>query len=99
MEHRRGQVALTVLDRAGRPVTGRDVVIEQRRHAFGFGNIGFDFVSAVGGAEPAGTADVEGFGGSSGLALDRLSALWLNLFNTATLPSLYWRWDSLTSPK
>ena len=89
MEHRRGEVVLTVLDRAGRPVAGRDVVIEQRRHAFGFGNIGFDFVSAVGGAEPPGTADVEGFGGGSGLALDQLSALWLNLFNTATLP-FYW---------
>jgi GH35 family endo-1,4-beta-xylanase len=89
MEHRRGEVGLTVLDRASRPVTGRDVVIEQRRHAFGFGNIGFDFVAAVGGAEPPGTAAIEGFGGSSRLALDQLSALWLNLFNTATLP-FYW---------
>jgi GH35 family endo-1,4-beta-xylanase len=89
MEHRRGEVLLTVLDRAGRPVTDREVIVEQCRHAFGFGNIGFDFVSAVGGADPAGTGDVEGFGGSGALALDQLSALWLNLFNTATLP-FYW---------
>ncbi|MFC4070208.1 endo-1,4-beta-xylanase [Actinoplanes subglobosus] len=33
-----------VCDAAGRPLADRDVVVEQRAHAFGFGNIGFDFV-------------------------------------------------------
>ena len=89
MDHRRGEVTLTVLDPAGNPATGCEVTVEQRRHAFGFGNIGFDFVPALSGAEPPGTSDVEGFGGGSTLPLDRLAALWLNLFNAATLP-FYW---------
>jgi endo-1,4-beta-xylanase len=89
MEHRRGEVTLTVLDPAGNPATDCEVIVEQRRHAFGFGNIGFDFVPALNGAEAPGTSDVEGFGGGSTLPLDRLAALWLNLFNVATLP-FYW---------
>ncbi len=48
-----------------------EVVVEQTRHAFAFGNIGFDFV------EPAAR--------DTGLA-----ALWLDLYNSATLP-FYWR--------
>ncbi len=89
IEHRNGEVTLTVMDGAGSPAAHLDVTVEQRRHAFGFGNIGFDFLSAVGGTEPPGTSDVEGFGGGSTLPLERLSGLWLNLFNAATLP-FYW---------
>lgn len=87
--HRRGQVAVTVLGPDGRPVAGRVVTVTQKRHAFAFGNIGFDFVRLVGGPDPSETAEVEGFGGSSGIGLDELGDLWLGLFNTATLP-FYW---------
>ncbi len=89
MEHRRGEVTVTVTDPAGNPAACCEVTVEQRRHAFGFGNIGFDFVPTLSAAEPPGTSDVEGFGGSSTLPLDRLAALWLNLFNVATVP-FYW---------
>ncbi|GAA4452612.1 endo-1,4-beta-xylanase [Phytohabitans houttuyneae] len=75
LEHRVGEVTLTVAGPDGRPLAERDVTVAQQRHAFAFGNIGFDFVDLVGGADVA--------------ALDRLGALWLRLFNTATLP-FYW---------
>lgn len=89
MEHRRGEALLTVLDRGGRPLREQDVAVEQIDHAFGFSNIGFDFVAPIGGPAPAGTTEVEGFGGGSTLDLDHLATLWLNLFNSATLP-FYW---------
>jgi GH35 family endo-1,4-beta-xylanase len=76
VDHRIGEVALTVLGPDGRPLADRVVTVEQRRHAFAFGNIGFDFVPLVGGPEP----DAE---------LDRFAELWLGLFNMATLP-FYW---------
>ena len=94
MDHRRGEIVVTVLDRAGRPVVDGGVVLEQRRHAFGFGNIGFDFVPAVGGEAPSGTSEVEGFGGTSTLPLDRLEELYLNLFNSATLPFYWGRYEA-----
>ncbi|MEU8661447.1 endo-1,4-beta-xylanase, partial [Actinoplanes philippinensis] len=65
---------VTVLDTDGRPLADRDVVVEQRSHAFGFGNIGFDFVPVANG-EPAAVTGQED--------------LWFDLFNTATLP-FYW---------
>jgi endo-1,4-beta-xylanase len=87
MQHRIGEVTLTVLGPDRRPLTDRFVTVAQQRHAFPFGNIGFDFVSLVGGPPPdaAGPA----FGGATALNLDQLGDLWLNLFNTATLP-FYW---------
>ncbi len=72
LTHRTGEVALSVRTPDGRPAPDRTVTVAQRRHAFAFGNIGFDFVPLVGGADRE--------------ALDRLGGLWLNLFNTATLP-------------
>lgn len=81
--HRAGQVTVTVLARDGQPLRDTVVTVEQRRHAFAFGNIAFDLVPLVGGAGPAG----QGLPGA--LDLDRYAALWLNLFNTATLP-FYW---------
>lgn len=88
-DHRRGEATLVVLDPAGRPLADADLVLEQRRHAFGFGNIGFDFVRLVGGPDPDGADAVDGFGGSAAPDLDRYAAQWLRLFNTATLP-FYW---------
>jgi endo-1,4-beta-xylanase len=65
MQHRIGEVALTVVGPDGLPFADEIVTIEQRRHAFAFGNIAFDL---------DGMEDAD---------------LWLNLFNTATLP-FYW---------
>jgi GH35 family endo-1,4-beta-xylanase len=89
LAHRAGEVTLTVRGPDGRPLADRDVTVAQERHAFAFGNIGFDFVRLVGGPDPEAAAGVESFGGAGGSDLDRLAELWLNLFNTATLP-FYW---------
>jgi endo-1,4-beta-xylanase len=84
--HRIGTAVVTVLDPGGRPLADRAVTVAQRRHAFSFGAIGFDFVELVGGP-----GDESGrlFGGATGLGLEGLAAEFLNLFNTATLP-FYW---------
>lgn len=89
VRHRMGDVCLTVVAGDGQPLRERVVTVEQRRHAFAFGNIGFDFVRLVGGPDPDGAERVESFGGAGHLDLDRFGDLWLNLFNTATLP-FYW---------
>jgi GH35 family endo-1,4-beta-xylanase len=89
VSHRIGQVDLTVLGVDGQPLDRRPVTVAQRRHAFSFGNIGFDFLDPVGGTAPAAAADVEGFGGARRLSQPDLESLWLELFNTATLP-FYW---------
>ncbi len=70
LAHRRGEVELTLLDSAGRPLADREVVVEQVRHAFAFGCIGFDLIDHANGA-----AD------ESALAAD-----WLELFTLAVLP-------------
>ncbi|HTJ35447.1 MAG TPA: endo-1,4-beta-xylanase [Dactylosporangium sp.] len=87
--HRTGEVTLSVVTPDGRPTADRAVTVAQQRHAFAFGNIGFDFVSLVGGPGPTGGEDAETFGRAGRLELDRAGELWLNLFNTATLP-FYW---------
>lgn len=70
LAHRRGEVELTVLDPAGAPLADSEVVVEQVRHAFAFGCIGFDLIDHANG-----TAD-EG----------ALAADWLELFTLAVLP-------------
>lgn len=87
MEHRSGEVELTLLDQAGTPLADTPVTVEQVRHAFAFGNIAFDLVRMVGGPDPWGMPDVDGAG--PGLVLERYAELWLGLFDTATLP-FYW---------
>jgi GH35 family endo-1,4-beta-xylanase len=77
MRHRIGRATLTLRGRDGRALADHEVTVAQRRHAFAFGNIGFDFVPLAGGPDPE-----EG-------GLDRLGGPWLNLFNTVTLP-FYW---------
>jgi endo-1,4-beta-xylanase len=84
MQHRIGEVTLTVLGPDRRPLTDHVITVEQQRHDFAFGNIGFDFVGLVGGEGPDGV-----FGGASAAKLDDLADAWLGLFNTATLP-FYW---------
>lgn len=73
----------------GRPLRDTTVTVQQCRHAFAFGNIAFDLVGLVGGPDPEGLDGVPSFGGGTRLGLDRFADRWLNLFNTATLP-FYW---------
>ncbi|KRC52054.1 1,4-beta-xylanase [Leifsonia sp. Root227] len=74
--HRIHEAVVTVLDTRGEPLAGVEVTVEQTRHAFTFGNIGFDFIGIANG-ESTSNAD------------ERLAALYTDVFNTATLP-FYW---------
>lgn len=87
LRHRSHEMTLTLLRPDGSPCADTDVVVEQTRHAFAFGNIGFDFI----GLANADTAQSPGavFGGADVEAAERLVDLWLGVFNTATLP-FYW---------
>ncbi|BDZ45727.1 endo-1,4-beta-xylanase [Naasia aerilata] len=84
-----GDAVVTVLGRDGRPLGDTEVVVEQRRHAFAFGNIGFDFLPLANGETGLDPAEVETFGGAAVEQLEHLADLWLDVFNTATLP-FYW---------
>ncbi|GAA2752459.1 endo-1,4-beta-xylanase [Amnibacterium kyonggiense] len=87
--HHRVYATVRVLDAAGEPLRDADVTVEQRRQAFGFGNIGFDLLPLVGGPAPHGAEDVEAFGTAEGLPLEVLEPAFLGLFNQVTLP-FYW---------
>lgn len=87
LRHRLGRSTVTVRTADGRPVADTDVVVEQRRHAFGFGNIGFDFVALANG-ETDGDPDSP-FGGAHPSLGPALAELWFDVFNVATLP-FYW---------
>jgi endo-1,4-beta-xylanase len=84
--HRGDKVTVTVTDTDGGPWADAVVRVVQRRHAFVFGNIGFDLIPLANGE-----AEFERnvFGGAHG-NLERLEELYVELFNTATLP-FYWR--------
>jgi endo-1,4-beta-xylanase len=86
MRHRAGDVTIQVLGRDGTPLRDQVVTVEQRRHDFAFGNIAFDLLRLAGGANPEAdeSRDID-----EGQDLERVAELWLNLFNTATLP-FYW---------
>lgn len=90
VDHRRGTVQVTVLDSVGNPVPNADVTVEQQRHNFTFGNIGFDFIPLANGETEQDAAAEPVFGGAGLAGLPDLEAMWLDLFNTATLP-FYWR--------
>ncbi|WP_342768576.1 endo-1,4-beta-xylanase [Gryllotalpicola protaetiae] len=62
-------------DQSGNPIADAGVTVAQTRHAFGFGNIGFDFIELANGTPKAGDAE--------------LAELYTSLFNWATLP-FYW---------
>lgn len=80
---RREPVEIQVIDEHGTPRADVKVTIEQRRHLFGFGCTAFRLPET----DPlGGGADDDGADGTSALA-----ALWLDLFNQATL-QFYWRW-------
>ncbi|WP_380169023.1 endo-1,4-beta-xylanase [Jannaschia sp. R86511] len=86
LAHRTGEAVVRLRDAEGRPLARTEVVVEQTRHAFAFGNIGFDLVPLANGE--AGAAPGNAFGGASG-SLEQLADLWFELYNTATLP-FYW---------
>jgi endo-1,4-beta-xylanase len=73
--HRLGDAVVTVTDPAGNPLAHTAVTVAQTRHAFAFGNIGFDLI---------GLANDEGAPGDAAIA-----ELYAELFNWATLP-FYW---------
>ncbi|MCZ2805760.1 endo-1,4-beta-xylanase [Modestobacter sp. VKM Ac-2983] len=78
---------LTVRRADGSPCADTEVLVEQVRHEFAFGNIGFDFVGLANQEQGAGRENV--FGGADPAAAGRLEELFLDVFNTATLP-FYW---------
>ncbi|WP_374191705.1 endo-1,4-beta-xylanase [Herbiconiux sp. SYSU D00978] len=90
LAERRLPASVIVTDAGGRPLPDLEVTVEQTRHDFGFGNIGFDFIPLAAG-DDAETAEREReqFGGASHSRLEQLADLWLDVFNTATLP-FYW---------
>src|SRR5919199_2007851 len=87
--HRFAEAQVTVTDAGGRPLADTEVVVEQTRHDFLFGNIGFDFIPLANGETEQRAEEVETFGGASIEQLESLADLWLDLFNAATLP-FYW---------
>jgi endo-1,4-beta-xylanase len=87
--HRILDARVRPIDALGRPIVG-EVTIEQTRHAFGFGNIGFDFVDWLGGKAGPGSGDPSSGAVTPPPHLDALAESWLGLFNQVTLP-FYWR--------
>ena len=89
LAHRQGRATVTVRDERGATVpAGTAVTVAQRRHAFLFGNIGFDLIPLANG-ESALPDGPESFGAASVDQLPALADLWLDVFNQATLP-FYW---------
>jgi GH35 family endo-1,4-beta-xylanase len=70
LRHRVRETTVTVRNADGSAAAGTEVAVEQVSHAFGLGNIGFDFV---------GLTDEE-------LDRSELARQWLDVYNTATLP-------------
>ncbi len=87
--HREAEATVTLRGADGAPLADSPVTVEQVRHAFGFGNIGFDLLPLVGGPAPEAAAGVEAFGSGSTIPLEVLADAWLDLYNVATLP-FYW---------
>jgi len=86
--HRVVRATVTVRGADGAPLAGAPVRVEQTRHAFGFGNIGFDFLELANGELTREQESV--FGGASVEQAAQLADLWFDVFNLATLP-FYWR--------
>ncbi|TDN91445.1 endo-1,4-beta-xylanase [Microbacterium sp. BK668] len=90
LSHRFREVPLELIAPDGTRVAGEPVTVEQTRHAFGFGNIGFDFVELLGGPAATEGGAVRVFGGAEADRAVPLLDAWLDLFDTVTLP-FYWR--------
>lgn len=72
----------------GSPLAGHEVVVAQRRHHFLFGGIGFEFLPLANGEQPQ--APPDGHDAPQSLEdLEHLAEQWFDVFNAATLP-FYW---------
>ena len=76
---RTADVTLTLRGDDGLPIANRDVVVEQLGHRFLFGCAGFEAV-------PLASNELHG---EAAAAVERSLAKWLDVFNVATLP-FYW---------
>ena len=74
--HRICETVVTVTDASGAALPNTEVIVAQLNHAFSFGNIGFDFLGLANG-EP------------DEIGTESLAELYVDVFNTATLP-FYW---------
>ncbi|MFC4536266.1 endo-1,4-beta-xylanase [Sphaerisporangium dianthi] len=103
-KHRTADATLTVtVD--GAPLAGQEVLVAQRDHKFLFGCIGFDFIPLANGELHAeGQAGPGGATGSLGEASadqadhpadEHLAELWFDLFNFATLPFYWGRFETV----
>jgi len=97
VEHRTALTTVTVTSN-GVPAADRDVVVAQRDHAFRFGCIGFEFIPLANGEltdvraaqlQTGAGGVVESFGEVNVEDAEQLADLWFGLFNFATLP-FYW---------
>jgi endo-1,4-beta-xylanase len=86
---RRADAVITVRDADGHPLADQDVQVEQASQDLAFGNIGFDLIPLANGETDPGSAGIETFGGARLEGLERLAEQWLAVFDTATLP-FYW---------
>jgi endo-1,4-beta-xylanase len=77
-EHRTAAATVT-LTSSGGPLANKQVTVAQKRHSFLFGSIGFEFVPLANGEAEGKERD----------KLELLEQEWLTLFNFATLP-FYW---------
>ncbi len=85
LRHRTADVELTIRGWDDSPLAHREVVVVQRSHAFRFGCTGFEAVELAGADPGSGSALDAGRRAANERVLER----WLELFNTATLP-YYW---------
>jgi endo-1,4-beta-xylanase len=85
-EHRVARATLTIT-RDGAPLAHEDVVVRQRDHDFLFGCTGFEFIDLVNGPQPGEAG--QSFGEAPVDDAERLAELWFGLYNAATLP-FYW---------
>ncbi|EXF26074.1 1,4-beta-xylanase [Nesterenkonia sp. AN1] len=83
LAHRRSQTTLTLSDATGAPLADRDVLVRQRDHAFGFGCIGFELIDWINGRSQDAAADAA------------VAQRWLALFNRATLPFYWGRFEAV----
>jgi endo-1,4-beta-xylanase len=89
LRHRLVDTDVVVVGTDGAPLREAEVTVEQLRPALAIGNIGFDLIPLANGETALDPAEVETFGGASVEQLEHLGELFVEVFDTATLP-FYW---------